>query len=285
MDYEFELCDLSWGQFEEIALEFSGEPPRDCRPPCRYFAMSPSRHSRKTCVFSFVEGIGGNLSSKIAVNISHDAIGDKLQRELQLFEGEGEGGRGAAMEDFCSSWLIRDAFAEANRSVYGYASKMATGAKISATGFLSFFGSHELRLGQVGAYEGYLWRDSSLSALDEHYTVSRTASSCVGPESRFLERLMGAAPELSIDLASTVLEEGDVVVLSSLPPDDAFQGVVEGVLHRGYPLKRTARILAREAVKLRFASMASPPYRLETNVVFCLFRVGRFAIRLEQIVS
>ena len=245
------------------------------RAPCRVAAFTLCCPGNPL-LLSFVEGVSGNITSQIAVQLSHDAIAERALEfacELSRAPESLAGG-----DDPLSLRFVREALKAANTGVYEYSHRMAAGGQVSATGFVASFDGVKFGLGQVGSYETYVWRSGQLEPFYD-YSEEVLDSSREG----ILRRFIGANAQILVDLAAVNVRQGDIVVLTSMCREERFPAVVERVLSTTDSLADAAVAVASEVARLCLIEGEGRSFAFQGNALALLVRIGKPFIELKQV--
>lgn len=268
LDYRFALCELgdpaglSWPGKLSSAIE-------DRRPISAQVICSVGvDRERSPLLIASIEGERGKIVNQIAVKMSADAI---FNTAASYFEANG--GRDSSRP--LASALVREAFKEANQQVYQYVHRMAAGGRGGANGFIAAFDGLRFSIAKVGGYASYLYRGNNLVSLHEQ-TATEDYRAGV------LQRFIGANAQILVDFASTQLEEGDVLALTTIPDSEALSSSVKNSLSSFSALEKAAEEILSAACKLNLVSLGETKYLLERNMMIVLLQVGRPVIRLTH---
>ncbi|MCB0323524.1 MAG: hypothetical protein KDD69_08120 [Bdellovibrionales bacterium] len=271
--YQFALAEVE--ELDDLEL-LHGAPfsaaPADQRPVFRRAVLSLGTE-KSPLLAAAVEGVKGSITSQIAVQMSIRAIVEAATAHVETLP-QVRRAEGALATD-----IIRSAFKEANRQVYEYAHKMRAGGRIAATGFVSVYDGRRFSVARVGGFESYIWRQGAFSPLYEPQQA--TAQTTPG----ILQRFIGANSQILVDLASVVVQEGDVLVVTSLPPSEALTRTASEILGSCAGPQDAARRIAQRGFWLQAAVGSGPEYALEKNIFVAVLTVGRPTISLTRVVE
>ncbi len=196
-------------------------------------------------LYIVADGMGGHKGGALAAQMAVE----ELQRHI---------GQAAAGESVDA--VIEAAFKAANDAVY---KKSNSGdpavAGMGTTAVLLLIFDRVAKLAHVGDSRGYLYRNHTLSQLTtDHTIVQRMVEAGMlkpdeaadHPQSSVLERAIGSAPTVGVDIREHHLEEGDALLLCS----DGLSGYVgddkiAAVLRADAPVQDTTANLVRLALE------------------------------------
>src|SRR5215831_13888986 len=196
-------------------------------------------------LYIVADGMGGHKGGALAAQMAVE--------ELQRHIGQAPAGESADA-------VIEAAFKAANDAVYKRSSSGdATVAGMGTTAVLALILGRQAKLAHVGDSRAYLYRNHRLSQLTtDHTIVQRMVEAGVlkpdeavdHPQSSVLERAIGSAPTVGVDIRNHQLEEGDALLLCS----DGLSGYVaadkiEAVLRADGPVQDTTINLVRLALE------------------------------------
>ena len=196
-------------------------------------------------LYIVADGMGGHKGGALAAQMAVE--------ELQRHIGQAPAGESADA-------VIEAAFKAANDAVYKRSSSGdATVAGMGTTAVLALILGRVAKLAHVGDSRAYLYRNHRLSQLTtDHTIVQRMVEAGMlkpdeaadHPQSSVLERAIGSAPTVGVDIRNHQLEEGDALLLCS----DGLSGYVaadkiEAVLRADGPVQDTTISLVRLALE------------------------------------
>src|SRR5215467_1485103 len=196
-------------------------------------------------LYIVADGMGGHKGGALAAQMAVE--------ELQRHIGQAPAGESADA-------VIEAAFKAANDAVYKRSSSGdATVAGMGTTAVLALILGRVAKLAHVGDSRAYLFRNYRLSQLTtDHTIVQRMVEAGMlkpdeaadHPQSSVLERAIGSAPTVGVDIRDHQLEEGDALLLCS----DGLSGYVaadkiEAVLRADGPVQDTTINLVRLALE------------------------------------
>lgn len=187
----------------------------DRRQPAMGFSSFSLLRRPAPLFFAFIEGTKLSVTSQIAVKMSLDAMCSSAMD---------------APAEARSSHLIQSGFRSANKSVYGYGAKMLSAARIAATGFCGCFDGERFCLGRAGDYEGYLVRSGRVNRVYQPGSADEKALAA----GQALGRIIGANKQIAVDLASVKVEQGDLLVVTSIPDAPWITAVLQQRLPRSF---------------------------------------------------
>ncbi len=236
-------------------------------PSFRALSVGPRRFP---VVISVMQPARAGIGSQIALKMSIDASVEEPIRAL-LNDQIGD-----AME------LLRLSFRESNKRVYEYAHRMGQGGNIAATGLMVVYDGHKVAVGCVGSFAAYLIRgERVLNFFHDQLPASGPAS-----DAGVLGRFIGANAKILVDLASTEVQEGDLIVVASISPEPWVHELVDSSVASSTTaasapseVSDLARRLARDIISYRQSRL--PPAVAELKAVLCVaLRVGPQTITL-----
>ena len=191
-------------------------------------------------LLAVADGMGGAKAGEVAAQIAVDSVA-------------GLGGEAGADE-------VRAAVEEANRAIRRMARDDADKSGMGTTMTAALLRDGRLDVVHVGDSRAYLWRGSTLSQITEDHSVvaelvrrgTITAEEAEHhPHRNVITRALGADAEVTADVMSADLREGDVVLvcsdgLSSYVPEPAIAGALAGAATLG-EAARALVALANEA--------------------------------------
>src|SRR5215472_110719 len=196
-------------------------------------------------LYIVADGMGGHKGGALAAQMAVE----ELQRHI---------GQATAGESVDA--VIEAAFKAANDAVYKRSnSGDATVAGMGTTTVLLLISGRVAKLAHVGDSRAYLYRNQTLSQLTTDHTIVqrmveagmlRPDEAADHPQSSVLERAIGSAPTVGVDIRDHQLEEGDALLLCS----DGLSGYVaahkiEAVLRTDEPVQDTTINLVRLALE------------------------------------
>ena len=196
-------------------------------------------------LYIVADGMGGHKGGALAAQMAVE----ELQRHI---------GQAAAGESADS--VIEAAFKVANDTVYQRANSGDSAVEgMGTTAVLLLISGRIAKLAHVGDSRAYLYRDHTLSQLTtDHTIVQRMVEAGMlkpdeiadHPQSSVLERAIGSAPTVGVDIYNHQLQEDDVLLLCS----DGLSGYVtadqiEAVLRTDGPVQETTANLVRLALE------------------------------------
>jgi protein phosphatase len=196
-------------------------------------------------LYIVADGMGGHKGGALAAQMAVE----ELQRHI---------GQAAAGESADS--VIEAAFKAANDTVYQRANSGDSAVEgMGTTAVLLLISGRIAKLAHVGDSRAYLYRNHTLSQLTtDHTIVQRMVEAGMlkpdeiadHPQSSVLERAIGSAPTVGVDIYNHQLQEDDVLLLCS----DGLSGYVtadqiEAVLRTDRPVQETTVDLVRLALE------------------------------------
>src|SRR5215831_11682519 len=171
-------------------------------------------------LYIVADGMGGHKGGAVAAQIAVE--------ELQRHIGQAPAGESADA-------VIEAAFKAANDAVYKRSnSGDATVAGMGTTAVLALILGRVAKLAHVGDSRAYLFRNHRLSQLTTDHTIVqrmvqagmlKPEEAADHPQSSVLERAIGSAQNVEVDIRSHPLQSGDAVLLCS----DGLSGYVSDV--------------------------------------------------------
>ena len=195
-------------------------------------------------LYIVADGMGGHKGGALAAQMAVE----ELQRHIS---------QAAAGEPVES--VIEAAFRAANDVVYQRAHSGDSAVEgMGTTAVLLLVSGRTAKLAHVGDSRAYLYRDNTLSRLTkDHSVVQRMVEAGMlkpdeaadHPQSSVLERAIGSAPTVQVDISNHQLQEGDALLLCS----DGLCGYVadsqiEAVLRPQGPVQETTYNLVQLAL-------------------------------------
>ena len=196
-------------------------------------------------LYIVADGMGGHKGGALAAQMAVE----ELQRHI---------GQAAAGET--ADGVIEGAFKAANDAVYKRSSSGdAAVAGMGTTAVLALILGRVAKLAHVGDSRAYLFRNRRLSQLTTDHTIVqrmieagmlKPEEAADHPQSSVLERAIGSAPTVGVDIRDHQLEEGDALLLCS----DGLSGYVaadkiEAVLRADGAVQDTTINLVRLALE------------------------------------
>ena len=196
-------------------------------------------------LYIVADGMGGHKGGALAAQMAVE--------ELQRYIGQAAAGESA-------NAVIEGAFKAANDAVYKRSnSGDAAVAGMGTTAVLALILGRVAKLAHVGDSRAYLFRNHRLAQLTTDHTIVqrmieagmlRPDEAADHPQSSVLERAIGSAPTVGVDIRDHQLEEGDALLLCS----DGLSGYVgadkiEAVLRADGPVQDTTINLVRLALE------------------------------------
>ena len=181
---------------------------------------------------SCAEGIREGLKSQIATKIAAESY---LKHASDF--ADSDGGREV-------SGLLKYSLKHTNEDVYKYGHSMASGGEIAAKFLACAVDGKKITIGQTGEYQSYLFRGNQLQAIFDFGMSVEVAFDGV------LQKFVGANSKLLCELASTNLEIGDVLVVSTVRDSAKFRASVKNVLSEKFSPQQAATLIAKEGVAL-----------------------------------
>ena len=196
-------------------------------------------------LYIVADGMGGHKGGALAAQMAVE----ELQRHI---------GQAAAGES--ADAVIEAAFKAANDAVYKRSnSGDTTVAGMGTTAVLALILGRVAKLAHVGDSRAYLFRNRRLSQLTTDHTIVqrmieagmlKPEEAADHPQSSVLERAIGSAATVGVDIRDHQLEEGDALLLCS----DGLSGYVaadkiEAVLRADGPVQDTTINLVRLALE------------------------------------
>ena len=191
------------------------------------------------------DGMGGHKGGALAAQMAVE----ELQRHIS---------QAAASEPVDA--MIEAAFKAANDAVYQRAHSGDSAVEgMGTTAVLLLVSGRIAKLAHVGDSRAYLYRDNTLSRLTKDHTVVQRMveagmlkpdEAADHPQSSVLERAIGSAPTVQVDISNHQLQEGDALLLCS----DGLCGYVadsqiDAVLRFQGPVQETTANLVRLALE------------------------------------
>jgi len=196
-------------------------------------------------LYIVADGMGGHKGGALAAEIA--------VQELQQYISQAPASEPADL-------VIETAFKKANEAVH----KQANGgdptiAGMGTTAVLLLVSGENAKVAHVGDSRAYLYRNSTLSQLTtDHTVVQRMVEKGVlkpeeaphHPDANILERAIGTAPTIDLDINNHELLEGDAILLCS----DGLHGYVadsqiEALLRNPGTVQETTEKLVRLALE------------------------------------
>jgi serine/threonine protein phosphatase PrpC len=186
-------------------------------------------------LYIVADGMGGHKGGALAAQMAVE----ELQRHI-----------GQASESEPADSVIEAAFKAANDAVYKRANSGDLAVEgMGTTAVLLLISGRIAKLAHVGDSRAYLYRNHTLSQLTtDHTIVQRMVEAGMlkpdeiadHPQSSVLERAIGSAPTVGVDISNHQLQEDDVLLLCS----DGLSGYVtadqiEVVLRTDGPVQET----------------------------------------------
>src|SRR5215470_6442509 len=196
-------------------------------------------------LYIVADGMGGHKGGALAAQMAVE--------ELQRYIGQAAAGESADA-------VIEGAFKAANDAVYKRSNSGDTAvAGMGTTAVLALILGRVAKLAHVGDSRAYLFRNHRLAQLTTDHTIVqrmieagmlRPDEAADHPQSSVLERAIGSAPTVGVDIRDHQLEEGDALLLCS----DGLSGYVaadkiEAVLRADGPVQDTTISLVRLALE------------------------------------
>ena len=196
-------------------------------------------------LYIVADGMGGHKGGALAAQMAVE--------ELQRYIGHAAAGESA-------NAVIEGAFKAANDAVYKRSNSGDTAvAGMGTTAVLALILGRVAKLAHVGDSRAYLFRNHRLAQLTTDHTIVqrmieagmlRPDEAADHPQSSVLERAIGSAPTVGVDIRDHQLEEGDALLLCS----DGLSGYVgadkiEAVLRSDGPVQDTTLNLVRLALE------------------------------------
>ncbi|HMH53512.1 MAG TPA: Stp1/IreP family PP2C-type Ser/Thr phosphatase [Candidatus Acidoferrum sp.] len=195
-------------------------------------------------LYIVADGMGGHKGGAVAAQIAVE----ELQRHIS---------QAAAGEP--ADAVIAAAFKAANDAVYKRAHSGDSAVEgMGTTAVLVLVADRSVKLAHVGDSRAYLYRNNKLSRLTTDHTVVqrmveagmlKPEEAADHPQSSVLERAIGSAPTVEVDMRDHRLQEGDALLLCS----DGLCGYVadaeiEAALRREGPIQETTLDLVQLAL-------------------------------------
>src|SRR5262249_5735329 len=168
-------------------------------------------------LYIVADGMGGHKGGALAAQMAVE--------ELQRYIGQAAAGESADA-------VIEGAFKAANDAVYKRSNSGDTAvAGMGTTAVLALILGRGAKLAHVGDSRAYLFRNHRLAQLTTDHTIVqrmieagmlRPDEAADHPQSSVLERAIGSAPSVGVDIRDHHLEEGDALLLCS----DGLSGYV-----------------------------------------------------------
>src|SRR5215831_11161863 len=196
-------------------------------------------------LYIVADGMGGHKGGALAAQMAVE--------ELQRYIGQAAAGESADA-------VIEAAFKAANDAVYKRSNSGDTAvAGMGTTAVLALILGRVAKLAHVGDSRAYLFRNHRLAQLTTDHTIVQRMieagmlkpdEAADHPQSSVLERAIGSAPTVGVDIRNHQLEEGDALLLCS----DGLSGYVaadkiEAVLRADGPVQDTTINLVRLALE------------------------------------
>ena len=226
---------------------------------------------------SIMQPVRAGIGSQIALKMSVDASVDEPIRALVNDKV------GDAME------LLRLAFRESNKRVYEYAHRMGQGGNIAATGLMAVYDGQKMAVGCVGSFAAYLVRQGRVLNFLQEQVPMATVSGEARLNAGVMGRFIGANAKILVDLASTQVEEKDMIVLASVSPEPWVGELVNAAITESTKeslatdsssrMELLAKRLSRDILHYRQSRL--PALVSELKAVVCVtLQVGPQAITL-----
>jgi hypothetical protein len=182
-----------------------------------YVSLNPLARPSQL-VFAGATAIRSGLGSQVAYRLALDYFMKGVESHYVKLPAQELSSR----SDESVVSVIEDAFRSANSSVYSFGHKLAAGGRMSASLLGLVIESGRLSTGRVGYGSVYLFRKKQLFPFFEH--PERDESTKVGDAAEFPDEatmrqraFVGSNSIVDVELASVVLEPGDVLCVFSRP--------------------------------------------------------------------
>lgn len=231
----------------------------------RYISLSRIR-ANNPLFTAIIEGAQESIGGQIAVKITLEAM---VKHVLDLPEHYFSLER----DKLERNKAVQEVFQVANARIYEYGHRMTGAGRICAQGIVSIFDGDRVSIAQVGRFESFLWRDKKV--LRFHQSGVRLYEG--ERQGEGLARYIGATQDISVDVASVRVKDSDVIVVTSLLPDDRLLGVVDKVLRTMSSVEEGSKKLATQTAAFEQSAKSGAP------VVF-MIQVGPPTITLRHVV-
>lgn len=253
-------------QFDyQSAIYQAGTPGSVSGSSLRYVSFSRIR-ANNPLFTAIIEGAQESIGGQIAVKITLEAM---VKHILELPEHY----FGLELHKQDRNKAVQEVFQVANARIYEYGHRMTGAGKICAQGIVSIFDGDRVSIAQVGRFESFLWRDKKV--LRFHQSGVKLYES--ERQGEGLARYIGATQDISVDVASVRVKDSDVIVVTSLLPDDRLLGVVDKILRTMSSVEEGCRKLSTQTAAFEQSARSGVP------VVF-MIQVGPPTITLRHVV-
>lgn len=203
------------------------------------------------------DGMGGYNAGEIASGLCISTVQDKVRREWKtLAKGEVDPDTGYSYE----ALLVRDAIAEAHKTIYSVSQSQPQCAGMGTTAVVAIMHDDRVSIAYVGDSRLYRFRDKKLeqitrdhSLIEEliargHYTRDEAVKLV---RKNIVTRALGVEPEVQVDIIEDVIEVGDVLLLCSDGLSDMVKDEVIALTLGKYSdnLQQAAKELVRQALE------------------------------------